>query len=306
MPLPRVTTPSRTYRLRGFALFRFAFNWLAVILFVLSALDVLVFGMPTGIDSIGRTFFSVALPLMLLTGLWYNWPMVWKIESRDDGLLFSALFQRRFVSWNSLTDVLNKHCGDHTIYLVHCRNQASIRFLSGMDRQDELLSLIKQYVPENLLMVEKESCQDKVSLFRQGFLLIWSFVATALSTLILISKLAQVLSGDLRSVNGIALAILFLVVGISVGAATILRAKSVRITGCGLLVSTWLPEFEVAWQDVTSVREFPFDRTMVIKSRRGWFFLGEELSRFDDLRQLVHNNTKLIDHDEKNDKLLPG
>jgi hypothetical protein len=307
MPPPSVTTTSRTYRLRGLALFRFACNWLALIIIVWGALDTLVFGMPEWVDdAIGRTFFSVAMPLLLLAGCWYNWPMVWKIESWDDGLLFSTLFQKRFVSWITLTNVLNKRWGDHTIYLVHCRNQPSIRFLSGMDLQDELLSLIKQHVPERLLTEDKESRQDKASLYRQGYLLVWSLGATACGAIELISLVARILSGELRDAILVAHVMLFLGVGIPLFATTILHAKSIGITGRGLFVRTWLSEFEVAWQDITSVRRFPFGRALVITSRRGWFILGEELSRFDDLIQLVANNTKLIARDGKNDKFLPG
>jgi hypothetical protein len=305
MPLPHVTKPSTIYRLRGLALFRFAFNWLAFIFIVLGALNSLVFGIPTGLDSIGRIFFCAAVPLLLMLGLWYNWRMVWKIETRDDGLLFSTLFQRRFVSWSTFTDILNKRWGDETIYFVHCRNQGSIRFPSGMDRQDELLSLIRQYVPERFLTVDKESRQDKASLFRQGFILVWSFGAIAGGTIELISMLTKILSGDLSNAIWIAQPVLFLVIGISLGATTISRVKSVQITGRGLLVRTWLSEFEVTWQDIKSVRRFPFGRTMLIASRPGWFIFGEELSRFDDLSQLIHNNTKLINRDD-NDKLLPG
>jgi hypothetical protein len=115
----------------------------------------------------------------------------------------------------------------------------------------------------------------------------------------MISLLPQLLSGDLRNAAWMAHAMLFLLVGISLAATTILRVKSVRLTAHGLLVKTWLSEFEVTWQDVKSVRRFPFDRSMVVGSRPGWFILGEELSRFDDLIQLVHNNTKPIITDDK-------
>ncbi len=268
-------------------------------LIVLGALNSLIFGMPAGIDSIGRNLFLVAVPLMLAIGLWCNWRAVWKVETQDKGLLFCTLFQRRFVSWGAITDVLNRRWGNETIYVVHCRDQAGVRFPSGMDRQDELLLFIKQHVPERLLKVDKESRQDKVSSFRQGFSMVWSFTAIIAGTIEMISLLPQLLSGDLRNAAWMAHAMLFLLVGIFVAATTILRVKSVRITAHGLLVKTWLSEFEVTWQDVKSVRRFPFDRSMVVGSRPGWFILGEELSRFDDLIQLVHNNTKPIITDDK-------
>jgi hypothetical protein len=80
------------------------------------------------------------------------------------------------------------------------------------------------------------------------------------------------------------------------GAATILRTKSVRIMGSGLLVRTWLSEIEIHWTDMTSMRRpFPFSRTILVTSRRGWFLLGEELSRFDDLVQYITVNKLTAD-----------
>ncbi len=302
--LPNPAKPTNTYQLRNFALFRFAFNWFAVILIVFGALNWLVFGMPPNMDSFNRIFFSAATPLLLILGLWYNWPMVWRIETTDDGLLFCTLFQKRYVSYLSLTDVLNKRWGNETIYFVHCRNQGSIRFPSGMSRQDELLSLIKQYVPEKLSTVEKENRQDKASLFRQGFILLWSVVATAGGIIGLIELLQKLLSDGLSNTLGLALSTMFLLVGISLGLTTTLRAKSVQITGRGIIVRTWLSELDITWQDIKSIRRLPFGTAMAVKCRQGWFILGEELSRFDNLRKLVAEQTKLIDCAEKHDKLL--
>jgi hypothetical protein len=286
-----ITTPGRTYRLRGFAMFRFGFNWFAVTLLILAALSAAVFGIPHGISSVGRTLFSVRLPLFLLIGLWYTWPMVWKIETSDDGLLFHTLFKKRLVQWSKLTDIEYQRWGYETVYVVKCRDQRSVRFPAGINAQDELLSLIKQHVPDKLLAIGRETRQGKLSLFRQGFILLWSCCATASGALLLVSALAKLLSGDLIYGIWILLAALFLALGVTLGTTTILRAKSVRITERGLLVRTWLRELEVAWQDVMSMRRFPMGKTMIIASRNGWFILGVELSRFDELSQLVQNGT---------------
>jgi hypothetical protein len=78
----------------------------------------------------------------------------------------------------------------------------------------------------------------------------------------------------------------------------------VRITVRGVLVKTWISELDITWQDVNSIRQLPFGKTIAVRSRLGWFILGEELSRFDELRQFVAENTKLIDSTEKRDNLL--
>ncbi|CAM6006242.1 unnamed protein product [Sphagnum balticum] len=236
---------------------------------------------------------------MLAIGLWYNWQAV--LEGRDPRrrVVLLHTISKALRIMGAIADVLNRRWGNETIYVVHCRDQAGVRFPSGMDRQDELLLFIKQHVPERLLTVDKESRQDKASSFRQGFSLVWSFAAIIAGTIEMISLLPQLLSGDLRNAAWMAHAMLFLLVGIFLAAMTILRVKSVRSTAHGLLVKTWLSEFEVTWQDIKSVRRFPFDKSMVVGSRPGWFILGEELSRFDDLIQLVHNSTKPIITDDK-------
>lgn len=283
-------------------MFRFAFNWLAVILLILGTLNCVVFGVPPGVVSFGRTYVFARLTVLLLIGLWYTWPMVWKIETSDDGLAFRTLFQTRRVSWSKLTDVEYQRWGYETVYVVRCNDQRSIRFPAGINEQDELLASIKQFVPDKLLTIGRESRQGKLSLFRQAFFLFWSCGATAGGAILLVSALAKLLSGDLLSTVGIVIGMLFLGLGITLGTTTILRAKTVRITERGLLVKTWLPNFEVAWQDITSVRRFPFGKTMLIASRTGWFLLGVELSRFDELSQLVQNSTRKINRDDQNDK----
>jgi hypothetical protein len=304
MHLTQVTAPGKTYRLRGLAMFRFAFNWLAVILVILGALNCIVFGVPPGVVSSGRTYFFARLTVLLLIGLWYTWPMVWKIETSDDGLAFRTLFQRRFVSWSKLTDVEYQRWGYETVYVVRCHDQRSIRFPSGINEQDELLASIKQFVPDKLLTIGKESRQGKLSMFRQAFFLLWSCGATAGGAILSVLALAKLLSGDPLSAIGIVIGMLFLGLGIILGTTTMLRAKTVRITEYGLLVRTWLPKFEVAWQDITSVRRFPFGKTMIIASQTGWFLLGVELSRFDELSQLVQSSTASINDDDKKDKPL--
>jgi hypothetical protein len=304
MLLPDSVKPTKTYQLQGLALFRFLFNWLAIILIILGVLNGLVFGIPASIGSFERIFFFATIPLLLVIGLWYNWPMVWKIETSDDGLLFYTLFQKRVVFWNKLTDILNKRWGNLTIYFVYYRNGESIRFPSGMNQQDELLALIKQYIPERLLTVEKESRQDKASLLRQGFFLFWSVAAIAGGIIGLIAVLQKLLSGALSNALWIAHPTVFLVLGVILGLTTVLRAKSVRIGGRGVIVKTWLNELDITWQDIQSIRQLPFGKTIAIKCRLGWFILGEELSRFHELRQLVTENTQLIGRRKEHDKLL--
>jgi hypothetical protein len=155
------------------------------------------------------------------------------------------------------------------------------------------------------LTTEGESCQGKVTLFRQAFSLVLSCGATAGGAYFLVLALAKLLAGDLRSAVAIVPAMLFLVLGIVIGTTTMLRAKNVRVMGRGLLVRTWLSEFEVTRPDIMSVRRFPFGRTMVIASPTGWFLLGQELSRFDELSRIVQKSTKLINSDYKSDKHLP-
>ncbi|MDR3614652.1 MAG: hypothetical protein P4L53_13920 [Candidatus Obscuribacterales bacterium] len=220
--------------------------------------------------------------------------MVWNIDTNNDGLTFRTLFQKRFMSWNKLTDVEYQRLGYETVYVVHCSDQRSIRFPAGLNEQDELLSIIKQHVPDKLLTIGRECRQGRIAKFRQGFFLVWSCGATAGGVIVLVAGLVKLVSGDLRGVFEVALAMLFLVLGIAIGTTTTLRAKTVRITERGLLVKTWLSEFEVAWQDIKTVRRFPFGSTMIVSSPTCWFILGVELNRFDELSNFVVNNTKLI------------
>jgi hypothetical protein len=223
-----------------------------------------------------RYVLYVAIPVMLpLPFLWYSWPMVWKIEAQEEGLVLWRLFGKRFVPWIWLTDVMNKQWGGQTICVVSCHHGESMRFLSGMTQQDELLLLLREHVPERFLTVEKENRQERASLFQQGYRLFWSLLATLVGSTVLISTVPKVLAGDLSNTVGILVPMLFLIVGPYLGATTILRAKSVRITVRGLLIKTWLSQSEIKWQDIRSVRRFPIGRTLAVNSSQGWFLLGE-------------------------------
>ncbi len=291
MLLPDTTKPINTYRLRAFALFHFVSMWLSMVMLVVFALiplfpivQLMVIGFAPFFPGI---FFYAVVALLFVINWRCLWPMVWKIETVDKGLLFCTLFQRHFVSWSSLTDVQSERLGDKTSYVVFYRDGKSIRFLSGMDRQGELLALIRQHVPERFLTVEKGSRQNKISLFIQSFFLLWSVGFTAGGIIELVQILRKALSGDLSHALWIAHAMLLLVAGVTVGCATILRAKSVRITDRGLNIETWICELDITWQDIKTMWRLPFGTTIVVKCRKGWFILGEELSRFDELSQFI-------------------
>ncbi len=280
-----------SYQLRGLALFRFAFNWFAFLLLGLSAINFAIFGMPQLMPDFVKSFYAIALPAMMSFACWNIWPLVWKVETNSDGIEFHALFQKTFVLWTSLEDVQYKRWGNETIYEVQERLGKKLRFPYGMKRQEELLELIRKHVPERLVAEEKESRQDKLSLFRQGFFLVWAASASLGGLLGLTILLGQLLIGNLTNPLWIVFPIFFFAAGLGIGANTLLRAKNVLLTSRGFLVKTWIHELDIAWQDIKSIRKLPFGKSLAIKTSQGWFILGKELNRFDELSKFFAEHT---------------
>lgn len=136
-------------QLHGISMFRFVINWTAFVLMSFGITSFYILGFP--VEWIWQVKLLASCLFIMFLFIFANYviPIHWKIEVDKQKLVFYGLCHRWPVKWSELDHIKAENWGQETFYAVKLKSGAILRFPEGLQKQEWLLSELREAMDEN-------------------------------------------------------------------------------------------------------------------------------------------------------------